>query len=311
MNLEIIGVGEVCIDCTSVVECFPKSDEKLDACSQAFFSGGVTANYCVATARLGAKTGFFGAVGDDDFAEYLIKDFEKENVDTRFLIKKKGKNTAVNIIVVNKQIGEKFIIQSPCMHSTAPEQVDFNNSILDGIKLVHSTGIYPELTAHIFKQAKKRNILTSLDLEKQIAIWGLKKINPILENTDILLPNKAGAMQLTNTETPEKAAYVFLDWGIELVVITLGEKGAAAFTPEESIYVPAYKVPVIDTTGAGDTFCGAFTYTYGIKKWSLKKALQFSTAAASLKIQHLGARSGMPSFQQVEEFIILNNTNLG
>ena len=71
--------------------------------------------------------------------------------------------------------------------------------------------------------------------------------------------------------------------------------------------VPAYKVPVIDTTGAGDTFCGAFTYTYGIKNWTLEKALQFSLAAASLKIQHLGARSGMPSFKQVEEFLTLNN----
>ncbi|MFX1274864.1 MAG: carbohydrate kinase family protein [Promethearchaeota archaeon] len=307
---EILGVGEVCIDYTSVVDYFPEADEKLDACSQACFSGGVTANYCVATARLGAKTSFFGAVGDDDFGEYLIKEFQKENVDTSYLVKKKGKDTAVNFIVVNKQNGEKFIIQSPCMRSTAPEQVDFNDTILEGVKLVHSTAIYPELTRHIFQQAQNLGILTSLDLEKQIAIWGINKLKPILDHVDILLPNKAGAMQLTNTKTPLEAAQVFLDWGIELVVITLGEKGAVAFTPKESIKVPAFKVPVIDTTGAGDTFCGAFTYTYGIKKWSIKRALQFSIAAASLKIQHLGARSGMPTFQQVEAFLNGNNACL-
>lgn len=310
MNLEILGVGEVCVDYTSVVDCFPKPDEKVDASTQNCFSGGVTANYCVATARLGAQTGFFGAVGDDDFGEFLIKAFQKENVDTTYLIKKKGKETAVNFIVVNTNNGEKFIVQSPCMRSTAPEKVDFKDSFLDGVKLVHSTAIYPELTAHIFKQAKKRNILTSLDLEKQIAIWGLEKLNPILENTDILLPNKAGAMQLTQTKTPQQAALTFLEWGIDLIVITLGEKGAIAFTPEELINVPAYKVPVVDTTGAGDTFCGAFTYIYGIKKKKLRFALQFSVAAASLKIQHLGARTGMPTFPQVEEFLTLNNPNL-
>lgn len=310
MNPEILGVGEVCIDWTSIVDHFPEPDEKVDALSQDYFSGGVTANFCVATARLGAKTGFFGAVGDDDFGEHLIKELKKDNVDTTHLIIKKRKETAVNFIVVNKQNGEKFIIQSPYLYSTAPEQSDYSDFLLDGVRLVHSTAIYPELTTHIFQQAKNRHIITSLDLEKQIAIWGVNKLKPILDLTDILLPNKKGAMQLTNTKTPQQAAQIFLDWGIKLVVITLGEKGAIAFTSEDTIEVPAYKVPVIDTTGAGDTFCGAFAYTYGIKKWNIKQALQFSIAAASLKIQHLGAKSGMPTFHQVENFLNGNNSYL-
>ncbi|MHA1745532.1 MAG: carbohydrate kinase family protein [Promethearchaeota archaeon] len=303
---EILGVGEVCVDWTALVDHFPNPDEKIDSKSQDIFGGGVTANYCVAAARLGAKTGFFGAIGDDDYGNFLQKDFQQEGVDTHFLFRMSKKSTPVNIIVVNEQSGEKIIIQSPYMHTTIPQMDSFFPHHLNNVKLVHSSGIFPELTANIFREAAKQGIITSFDLEKQIAIWGLQKIKPILDYTQILLPNKAGAMQLTGTDNPEEAAQIFLDWGIKLVVITLGEGGAMAFTKEGKIHVPAYPVRVVDTTGAGDTFCGAFTYTYGIKKWSIKKALRFGVAAASLKLQKLGARSGMPTFASVEQFITEN-----
>ncbi len=299
MGYDILGIGEVVVDWVATVDHFPEPDEKLDSTSQQTFSGGVTANYCVAAARLGANVGFFGAIGKDEQGEFLRSDFLSEKVDCQHLIEKLNQATPVNFIFVVEGTGEKAIIQSPYMHTTVPTLPDFTESMLEDVKLIHSTGIYPELTLKAFQYARDHNITTSFDLEKQIAVWGIDKLKPILDCVDILLPNKMGAMQLTNTTTPLDAAKQFLQWGIQTIVITLGEEGALAVTQDQILQVPAEKVTPVDTTGAGDTFCAAFGYAFRIQGMDLDYAVRFANTAASLKIQHLGARSGMPSSDQV------------
>lgn len=299
MGYDILGIGEVVVDWVAIVDHFPEPDEKIDSISQQTFSGGVTANYCVAAARLGAKVGFFGAIGNDEQGKFLRSDFLSEKVNCQYLITKPNQATPVNFIFVVEGTGEKVIIQSPYMHITIPTLQDFNESMLKDVKLVHSTGIYPELTLKAFQYAREHNITTSFDLEKQIAIWGIEKLKPILDCVDILLPNKMGAMQLTNTNTPLKAAKQFLGWGIKTIVITLGDEGALVVTHDQILTVPTKKVKPVDTTGAGDTFCAAFGYAFKIKQMDLEHSVKFANTAASLKIRHLGARSGMPSSAQV------------
>ena len=81
MAPEILGIGEVVVDWVATVDHFPEPDEKLDSKSQNIFSGGVTANYAVAVARLGGSVGFFGAIGDDHYGRYLLEDFKQEKVE--------------------------------------------------------------------------------------------------------------------------------------------------------------------------------------------------------------------------------------
>jgi ribokinase len=307
MKNEILGLGEVVVDWVAIVDHFPEPDEKIDSKSQSLFSGGVTANYVVAASRLGAKTGFFGAVGDDEYADFLKKDFVEEKVDDSFLIKKTNKKTPVNFIFVVEKNGEKVIIQSPYMYSTVPEITDIDEKIFDGIQLLHSSGIYHELTLEVFISAKEKGITISFDLEKQIAIRGVEKIRELLKYVDILLPNKAGAMELTKTTKPLEAARTFLSWGVKQVVITLGEKGCLAVNNTQVIEIAAFPSHSVDTTGAGDTFCAAFGFAFVLKKMALEDACNFANAAAALKIQKLGARTGMPSFIDTIEFLKKNN----
>ena len=90
-EVDIIGLGEAVIDWVAEIPHFPRPDEKVDALTENYFPGGVTANFLVAIARLGGKCGFIGAVGDDSYGDYLIEDFKHENIDTTFTLKKKGK----------------------------------------------------------------------------------------------------------------------------------------------------------------------------------------------------------------------------
>jgi len=301
-QIEIIGLGEVVLDWVAEVPTFPKPDEKVDALSENYFPGGVTANYLVAVARLGVSCGFIGAVGNDEYGNFLIEDFQKENVDTTLTIKKVGKKTPVNFIFVAK--GEKTIIQSPHMQTTKINIKDLDESYLSAAKLLHTTLIHPKVSEKAMEIIKAHDVKVSIDLESQIAQKGWNVLKSLLLNADILIPNKEGAKLITNTETPEKAAKILVKKGIPIVIITLGINGALITTKDYQRRIPTYNIKnIVDTTGAGDTFNGAFSQAYWIKGWDLEKSCRYANAAASLKIQKLGARTGMPNEKQLIKFL--------
>ena len=280
----------------------PEPDEKIDAITQKKFAGGVVANYTTATSRLGISTGFMGAVGNDPDGNFLIDDFENEKVDHSFTVKKKNQSTPMNFIMVNSN-GDKIIIQSPHMQITKLDLEDIDEDYISNAKLLHTSALHLNITKKAFNIAKKNNLITSFDLEKQISIRGWEKLKPLIEKTDILCPNKAGAMELTGTNTPEEAAKVLIKKGPKIIVITLGNRGCLIQTKDKKLKIPTFEFSkVIDTTGAGDTFNGAFSVGY-LKGWTLKEIGKFANAAASLKIQKIGARTGMPNLKQVMNFL--------
>ena len=305
-KVNIIGLGEVVVDWVAEIPHFPRPDEKIDAISENYFSGGVTANYLVATARLGVSCGFVGAVGDDSYGEFLIEDFENEKVDTTLTLKKLGKKTPVNFIFVIK--GKKTIIQSPHMQTTKIELSDLDENYISRSKHLHTTMIHPKISSKAIELAKDNDITISIDLESQIAQRGWNNLKYDLLKSDVLIPNKEGAKSITKSNTPKEAAKILIKKGIPIVIITLGNKGALITTKEYQKVVPTYNIEkIIDTTGAGDTFNGAFSVGYWIKGWDLEKSCRYGNAAASLKIQKLGARTGMPTEKELIRFLKMNN----
>jgi len=306
--VNIVGLGEVVLDWVAEVPHFPKPDEKVDALSENYFPGGVTANYLVALARLEGNCGFIGAVGEDAYGDLLIDDFIKENIDTSYIIRKCNKKTPVNFIFVAK--GEKSIIQSPHMQTTKLNIEELQESSIADSKLLHTTIIHQELTEKALEIAKNNDVKISIDLESQIALRGWDKLKNILLKADVLLPNKEGAKLITNSNSPQKAAKILVKKGIPVVIITLGKNGALITTNDYQKKIPAYRVEKpVDTTGAGDTFSGAFSLAYWINGWGLEKACRFGNAAASLKVLKLGARTGMPNNQEIYDFLKRNEDN--
>ncbi|MFX1503573.1 MAG: carbohydrate kinase family protein [Promethearchaeota archaeon] len=301
-KVDIIGLGEVVVDWVTQIPHFPKPDEKVNALSENYFSGGVTANFLVAVARLGVSCGFIGAVGDDTHGAFLIRDFKKEKVDTTFTIIKKGYKTPVNFIFVVG--GNKTIIQSPHMLTTKLELDDLSVEYIAESKVLHTTLIHPKLAEKAINLAKDYDVKISIDLESQIAERGWNSLKKILLMADILIPNKEGAKMITKCKTSEDAAKDLIKKGIPLIIITLGSEGAMVTTEEFQKKIPTYNIDnIIDTTGAGDSFNGAFSVAYWIKNWNLIKSIKYANAAASLKIQKLGARTGMPSELELVQFL--------
>jgi len=299
----IIGLGEVAVDWVARVPHFPKPDEKIDSTQQEIFPGGVTANYVTACSRLGVPTGFIGAGGADEWGEFLLKDFTAEKVDLTFFPLKKGVKSPVNFIFIVTETGEKTIIQSPYMQTTKIEFNEIDPNYIKKAKLIHTTAIHPDLTLKVLQLAKANGVKISLDLESQIAIRGWEKLQPIISLVDILMPNKEGGRSLSHKENLDEVGQFFLDQGVKTVVITLGKDGCKIFTKNETFQVSGFKIKPVDTTGAGDTFTGAFDVCHSIKGWDLEKSARFANAAAAIKCLRLGARTGMPTFKQVEDFL--------
>ena len=194
------------------------------------------------------------------------------------------------------------------MQTTKIDANCLNESYIVESKLLHTTMIHQEVTEKAIEIAKRNNVKISIDLESQIAQRGWQNLKNILLNADILIPNKEGAKSITNSDSPEKAANILVKKGIPIVIITLGSKGALITTNDFQKRIPTYDIKhIIDTTGAGDTFNGAFSLAYWIKGWDLEKACKYGNAAASLKIQKLGARSGMPKEKELVEFLKKND----
>ena len=307
-RIDIVGLGEVVVDWVVEIPHYPKPDEKIDAITENLFSGGVTANFLVAAARLGGNCGFIGAIGDDDYGRFLLNDFRNENVDTSMTIVKNDNSTPVNFIMVVK--GEKSIIQSPKMQSTRLVRKELDETYISNAKVLHTTLIHQDVSEEAIKIAKNYDIRISIDLESQIALKGWNNLSKLLLQADVLLPNKEGAKTITGCNTPEAAAMFLINKGIPIVIITMGERGCLITTKEFQKLIPAYNIkPIVDTTGAGDTFNGAFSMAYWIKKWSLEKSCKYANAAAGLKLMKLGARTGMPYKDEVLNFLKLNEIN--
>jgi ribokinase len=143
-------------------------------------------------------------------------------------------------------------------------------------------------------------------------MWNVAPAKPFdfsyIPQINILVLNEVEAGFLTNMTVEnefdaEKAAKKLVEKGVERVIITLGSKGAFVVTKDENVSVSSYKVDAIDTTAAGDTFCGAFAVAL-VENKSLIESLQFASAAAAISVTRMGAQPSAPFRKEIDNFIV-------
>jgi sugar/nucleoside kinase (ribokinase family) len=298
---DVIGLGEVVIDLIAPIPHYPELDEKIFATGYERHPGGVTANFCVALSRLGVNAGFVGGVGDDSDAGFLRNVFKRRGVDISHLATRQDCPTPMNFVMVTPD-GQKIIVQSPYMLTTFPRPEELDLDYIASAKVLHTTALRIDTAKKALRHAKKSGVTTSFDLEKHVATHGYDKLASLLKFTDILLPNKMGALTITRAKDLKEAAEKLMSFGPGLVVITQGDSGCLVKTPEEILEVPAFKVDGVDTTGAGDAFNAGFIMGI-LKEWDVSLAAKFANAVAAMKITHVGAQSGLPTFKEVKNFL--------
>lgn len=291
---DVVGVGDVDVDMFLQVPALAGRDEKVPARLLGEHPGGMIANVTCAASALGGSTAMIGLVGDDAYGAVAVAGLREFGVDTSLVKVVDGGRTFYCVIMLDSS-GEKALtaVVTDCHW---PRREDIDPDWFSDTRVVHLGGDYLELAIWVSQAARARGALVSLDLEASTAVHGLSALRPLLAGTDILFMNNAG-YRLFDPD-PARAATIALDSGPEVVVVTQGAAGVLASSEEGVLRADALLGPVVDTTGAGDCFIGAFL-TQLLSGQGLEDASRFAVAAASLSIRSIGSRTSLPDHETV------------
>lgn len=305
MRYDVWGLGTLAMDVLMKVDALPKEDGFCMVLDNERQPGGSGTNVIVQLARLGAKCGYSGAVGDDGLGQEVISSLEQENVNAENMVMKKGSITLHTDIVIDRN-GSKFIMLNM---GDAFGSLDAEEAALDQIckSKVFYTDLLPKnaaLTA--LKEAKKAGVTTVFNLQVGLGTMeglGVSK-EEILESlayVDIFAPCREGLYAITGTEDLDKCRDYLRKYCSGLLLFTLGDQGSAAYLGNEAkLTVPIKKVNTVDTTGAGDSYMGSFIYSYCLQGKELEDSMRFASVCAAHTCTGFGARFS-PKLEEVAD----------
>ncbi len=256
--------------------------------------GGKGANQAIAASRLGAEVTFISKIGYDLFGLQALEIYKSEKINTEFIFTDQKSPSGVALISVDS-FGENSIIVAPGAGRSLSEEdihkaegkIKEADIILMQLEVPIETAEYAAAIANKYGKKVILNPAPASTLS-----------DTFLKNVHTILPNRIEAEMLSgikvmDVESAHRAAKTIGDKGIENVVITLGKDGAYVKERDNYVMIPAKQVETVDTTGAGDVFCGAFS-VYLSKRHSLTEAVEFANAAAAIAVTRIGAQSAIP-----------------
>jgi len=291
--MDAIGFGALNVDKIYLVDAIPAPGEEVFVKDLEIHSGGSASNTIVGLSKLGLEVGYIGKVGNDPEGDFLLEDLRKWGVNTKLVMRDEGRSGSAIILV--DESGERVIVVDPGVNDNVRfEEIDLDH--VSKYKLLHLTSFVCKNATDSY-EAQKRLVeefegIVSFDPGSVYARKGLKFIEDIVKGTDVFMPNEMEMMALTGLDYRE-GAEVILGMGVDVVVVKLGERGCYVTDGKREFIVPAEKVEVVDTTGAGDAFNAGFIYAY-LKGKDLEECGKMGNYIASLCIRNVGAKSWEP-----------------
>ena len=288
---KVCVVGSLNTDLVAYADRHPLIGETIKGSSFEVFSGGKGLNQAVAASLGGAEVSFIGAVGNDSFGEDLVATLDEAGIDTSS-VGRAGLGTGVAHIVVNAA-GDNSIIVVPNANGTVnAEQVQASTHLIEAADVLLLQFELP-MEAAIEAAKIARAVGTTVILNPAPATDVPKAL---LAAVDIIIPNETEAATLAGVDgSAEELADLLVDrYQLSATLITLGEAGVLVATATGTALIDAFQVAkVVDTTGAGDCFCGNFAAALS-EGSSIADSAKWASAAASLSVQRQGAAASMP-----------------
>lgn len=303
MGKKIAVIGSSNVDFIMKVPRLPRIAETITDGEffQAF--GGKGANTAVAAARAGGETVFLGCLGEDVYAGQVMANLDRDGIDTSRVIVEKGVATGSALIMLNDR-GENYLTVAPgSNYRLTPERARANEDLIAEAAMVMLQMEVPiETTDEILKLAGARgtpvlfNYAPARGLEVKVgSAMTILAVNEV----------EAGALagrEVKDADAALAAATELKSRGPAIVIVTLGADGAVVAADEVREVVPAFRVSPVDTTAAGDTFCGSFAVAR-VEGRPLREAVRFASAAAALSVTKMGAQPSIPGRREIDEFL--------
>ena len=302
-KMDVLCIGMALVD--SIIKGFnpePVSASGFTAASGTLNVGGEAVNEAVAAAKLGARTGILCSLGQDPAGDMIVRDLEKNGVDTSLVIRDPEHSTPVTTMFVNDDGTRKSITNQAHRYNFRPEkyldEITNARAIILG-SLFRAPFDDPTIIYNVLSSAKKAGILTVADTKlPNFVKLTLDDVKQALPYVDYITPNEDEAKYFTGEEEPEKMADVFLKYGVKNVIIKLGSKGCYFKNAETAIKLDAMKIDAVDATGAGDNFVAGLT-TEILNGKSIEEALKFANACGAICTTAVGAGTALKNYDQV------------
>ena len=324
-KIDILGIGASTLDRFIVVDHYPTGREVQQVLSSTNDGGGPVATALAVAGKYGARTAMIDSIGDDMVGQHILDDFKKYNVNTDAIHIEGQAKSGVATILVKHSTGERAVFFE---RSTAPEPVflDAHKQLIRDAFMLHVNGRHRQFMRSAMALAQEVGTIISLDGGAQRYDEEMKSIT---ESSHIAIVARDYAEKYTGTTNLEEACHIIHDRGALIAGVTDGANGSYFVWPDGTFYrCQAFPQEyVVDTTGAGDSFHGAFlsklvtllrelapveglkTSTYAIDLLQhcghsdLEKAAIFASAVAALNTQGIGGRSALPSLQVVHKLM--------
>ncbi|MDP2060716.1 MAG: ribokinase [Flavobacteriaceae bacterium] len=264
-------------------------------------AGGKGANQAVAAARLGGNVSLVTKVGNDIFGKQTIENLQKDNIDTGCVFIDDETPSGTALIILNEE-GENCIVVAPgananLLSSDIEKVEDISNAKI----ILMQLEIPLKTIAFVAKNAKKNHQKIIINPAP-----AQKLDDELLNGLFLITPNETEASLLTgiivvDEKTASQAAKIFLNKGVQNVIITLGKEGAYFENSNLHFKTSAPAVKALDTTAAGDTFSGAIAVAISENPHSIEweKAIKFAITAASISVTRLGAQASIPYRKEI------------
>ncbi|KRR17984.1 sugar kinase [Bradyrhizobium retamae] len=276
---------------------FSGESEKIRSLDYSTLGGGMAANAAVAIARLGGSAAFWGRGGDDAAGHEMRSALSAEGIDVaNFKLFPEGRSSVSGVIV--DKSGERQIVN---FRGSYPERADWLPlDAVAGASAVLADPRWPEGAVALFGKARALGIPTVLDGDvAEAAIF--ERLLPLTDHAVFSEPALAAFMGSADGASLAKIAR----FNCRIVAVTRGHEGVSWYENGSLQKQAAFRVRVVDTTGAGDVFHGAYAFAVGMGL-AVRDAMKFAAATAALKCEHSGGRAGIPSIENCLAFMRMN-----
>jgi sulfofructose kinase len=296
-EFDVVGVGLNATDTLLVVPRFPAYAGKVPFQEEVLSPGGQVASALVACARLGLRTKYIGAIGDDERGRIQMASLEGTGINLDHVQLRSNCPNQSAYIIIDRSTGERTVLwrRDDCLRirpdEIAPDQITC-------ARLLHIDGHDTPAVAHAAAIARKNGIPVTVDVD---TIY--HGFDHVLPNIDYLVASSEFPTGWTGEADPFKALETMQnEYGMRVAAMTLGAHGSLAREDGKFVYCPAFVVNCVDTTGAGDVFHGAFCYAV-LQGMPMRDVLEFSNAMAALNCTALGARGGIRGLEEIRSLM--------
>lgn len=305
---KILVIGSSNVDLITRVERFPVAGETLTGKLFVQAMGGKGANQALAAHRAGGNVAFVTCVGADAYGEAALEYYADEGLDVSFALRIEESPTGTAMIMVNDE-GENVIVVTPGANEKLSSEyiAEISQEISKASMVILQMEIPLETVRKVCEVAKQNGVPVLLNVAPA------RKIDEsLIRMTDILVVNETEIEIICGqriADTGEEGAIdLLLDMGASTVILTLGKRGCIVRSATVREYIAAFEVDAVDSTAAGDTFCGALAARLS-KGADIVESATFASAAAAICVTRLGAQPSVPREDEVVDFWKIRQDN--